>query len=194
MKPLRTLLALVLLSSASAHAFEQAPTLPLIDKDNYYDFYSVGKAPHNIVVSNAVVINGARLHHVQVTLAASDIIGMYAAPVQIVAAAGDSKSIVVTRAVFTITRTSTAFTGGGAVIFQYGNTVNGGGIQALDSTLASTVITGSAATTISVRNGAVISDSTSTNHTGVGLYISNATAAFAAGTGTAVVDVFFYYV
>lgn len=130
--------------------------------------------------------------HVTVSLSAANLIAMYGAPVQLLAAPGAGKSIVVSKVLFTITRTSTAFTGGGAAIVQYGATVNGGGTQALDSTLASTVITGAAGTTESVRNGAIISDLASTSIQNAGLYISNATAAFAAGTGTAVADLWYF--
>lgn len=131
------------------------------------------------------------VQHKTVALTAANIIAMYTTPVALVAAPGAGKSIAVTKLALTITRTSTAFTGGGAAIVQYAATANGAGQQALDSTLASTVITGSAGTTVSFRNGAVISDAASTVTQNVGLYISNATAVFAAGTGTATVDVWY---
>lgn len=132
------------------------------------------------------------LQHVTKSLTAANLIAMYTTPVVLIAAQGAGKSIVVQKLVFTITRTSTAFTGGGAAIVQYAATANGVGTQALDSTLASTVITGSAGTSISFRNGAVVSDAASTVTQNVGLYISNATAVFAAGTGTASVDIYYY--
>jgi hypothetical protein len=129
--------------------------------------------------------------HVQVTLAAAQIIGMYAAPVVLVAAPGAGHTVMISKASFRITRTATAFTGGGAAIIQYGATVNGGGTQAADSTIASTVITGAAGTTHTWRSGLTnLSDNSALDN--VGLYISNATAAFAAGTGTAVVDVWYF--
>lgn len=132
------------------------------------------------------------LQHKNVALTAANMIAMYTTPVVLIAAPGAGKSIVVQKVAFTIVRTSTAFTGGGAAIVQYAATANGGGTQALDSTLASTVITGSAGTTVSFRNGAIVSDAASTVTQNIGLYISNATAVFAAGTGTATVDVWFY--
>jgi hypothetical protein len=131
------------------------------------------------------------VQHETVALTAANLIAMYTTPVAIVAAPGAGKSIVITKLVFTITRTATAFTGGAAVIFQYGSTANGAGTQALDSTLASTVVTGGAGTTVSARNGAVISDLAAATIQNAGLYISNGTAAFAAGTGTATVDVWY---
>jgi hypothetical protein len=132
------------------------------------------------------------VQHKTITLSAAQIIAMYTTPVQLIAAPGAGKSIVVAKAAFTIVRTSTAFTGGAAAIVQYDSTANGGGTQALDSTLASTVITGAAGTTVSLRNGAIISDLASTSIQNKGLFISNGTAVFAAGTGTATVDVWYY--
>lgn len=128
--------------------------------------------------------------HIQIPLTAAQIIAMYTTPVQIVAAPGAAKSIAIEKIVFKIVRTSTAFTGGGAAIIQYDNTANGAGTQACDSTLASTVITGAAGTSLSLRNGAVVSDSTATV-VNKGIFISNATAVFAAGTGTATVDIWY---
>lgn len=129
------------------------------------------------------------VHHVQVSLAAADILGLYATPIQLVAAPASGKSIIVVKAVLTITRTSTAFASGGVGIIQYDSTTHGGGTQACDSTIASTVFTGAAGTTVTVRNGAVISDLASTSIQAKGLYISNQTGSFTTGTGTATVDV-----
>lgn len=150
--------------------------------------------PYAALVANGLIASGGSdftVQHVTVALTAANIIAMYTTPVVLIAAQGAGKSIVVSKLVFTIARTSTAFTGGGAVIVQYAATANGGGTQALDSTLASTVITGSAGTTDTFRNGAIVSDAASTVTENVGLYISNATAVFAAGTGTATVDIWY---
>jgi hypothetical protein len=130
--------------------------------------------------------------HTKVSLTAAQINGMYAAPVLLVSAPGAGLSVVPIRVSFRIVRTSTAFAAGGAAIVQYSNTVNGGGTQALDSTIASTVVTGSAGTSVTLRNGAVISDLAAASIQNVGLYLSNATAAFTTGTGTAVVDLWYH--
>jgi hypothetical protein len=132
------------------------------------------------------------LQHATVPLTAANLIAMYATPVSLIAAPGSGKSIVVQKLAFTIARSSTAFTSGGAVIIQYDTTTHGGGTQALDSTLASTVITGAAGTSVSARHGAVISDLASTSIQNLALTISNATGAFATGTGTATVDIWYY--
>lgn len=133
-------------------------------------------------------LNGVR--HAKVSLTAAQINGMYAAPVLIIAAPGTGKSIAIVKAQFVITRTATAFANGAAAIIQYDSTVNGGGTQACDSTIAATVITGAAGTSFTQRNGAIISDSTATI-VNKGIYLSNITAAFDTGTGTATVDVWY---
>lgn len=132
------------------------------------------------------------VQHFTKALTAANLIAMYAAPVVLIPAPGAGKSIVVTKVALTTTRTATAFTGGGVAIVQYGTTVNGAGQQALDSTIAAAVVTGAAGTTVTLRNGAVISDLAAASIQNIGLYISNQTTAFATGTGTATVDVWYY--
>lgn len=167
----------------------------VISPDGGYDIGSPTRnRPGVVFARNALDIAGSKLVHTQVNLTAANLIAMYTTPVALIPAQGAGKSIVVSKLVFTITRTSTAFTGGGAAIVQYAATANGAGTQALDSTLASTVITGSAGTSISTRNGAVMSDGASTVTQNVGLFISNATAVFAAGTGTATVDIWWFQI
>jgi hypothetical protein len=132
------------------------------------------------------------VQHVTKALTAANIIAMYTTPVKVLETPGAGKSIVVAKVALTITRTATAFTGGGVGILQYHSTANGAGQQALDSTFAATIFTGSAGTSVSFRNGAVISDAASTVTQDKALYISNQTAVFAAGTGTAILDVWYY--
>jgi len=130
------------------------------------------------------------VRHVQVPLTAAQIIAMYTTPVVLVAAPGSGKALAVVKVEFKIVRTATVFTGGGAVIVQYDSTANGAGLQACDSTMAAATVTDAAGTAVSVRNGAVLSNLTTTL-VNKGLYISNDTAVFAAGTGTATVDVWY---
>jgi len=125
---------------------------------------------------------------VSVPLTAAQLIAMYATPVLVVPAVSN-KAIVVDSVEFIITRTATAFTGGGVVSVQYNSTANGGGTSVQASTIAATVVTGAAGTTYSTRPPATLSDVATASINGIGLYISNATAAFATGTGTAVVKV-----
>lgn len=170
---------------ATSHASISAVT----GLDESTPFIEFIRAIQNDTTKKDAFLSGlGGVKHTQVSLSAAQIIAMYTTPVVLVAAPGAGKAISIHKVIFTITRTSTAFTGGGAVIIQYAATANGGGTQSCDSTLASTVITGSAGVSQSFRNGAIISDSSAV--TNAGLYISNATAVFAAGTGTAKVDIF----
>lgn len=116
-----------------------------------------------------------------VTLSAAQVLAAYATPQLLIPAPGASKVIVLTNSAMYLNK-STAFAAGGAGIVQYGATVNGGGTQALDGTIAATVIN-NAASRVYVQYGPV----TTTALTGVsnaGIYFSNQTAAFTTGTGS----------
>ena len=124
----------------------------------------------------------------EVTLTAAQIIAMYTTPVLVVPAVSN-KAIVVDSVEFVMRGTATQFTGGGVVSVQYADTANGAGTSVQASTLAATVVTGATATTYSTRQPATLSAVATASINGIGLYISNATAVFATGTGTATVRV-----
>lgn len=154
------------------------------DKTTGYRYRNVGTV--------AVPVWETDVVSASVSLTAADLIAMYTTPVAIVAAV-PGKAIILDSMEFDITRTSTAFTGGGVVAVQYAATANGAG-TATTATIAATVVTGAAGRTITARIPVVQSDIATASITGVGLYISNQTAAFAAGTGTAVVKVKYHLV
>ena len=122
-----------------------------------------------------------------VPLTAAQLIAMFAAPVSVLAAPGAGKAIVLIAAYLSITRTATAFTGGGPVNLQYHTTTTSvphGG------TIPAAIVTGGAGSVVhqlgpnNGANGLVIP-------VNEGLDITNITGAFAAGTGTA--KLFLYY-
>lgn len=127
-----------------------------------------------------------------VSLSAANLIAMYAAPVEVVPAV-TGKAIVVDSVDFVMTRTATAFTDGGVVAVQYKNTANGAG-TAVHATIAATVLTGAAGTTYTTRIPVNQSDVATADINGIGLYISNQTAAFATGTGTASLKIRYHLV
>lgn len=134
------------------------------------------------------------IQHTQVALSSANILGMAAAPVACVAAPASGKAIIVLAAQFKITRTGTAYANGGVVILQYGNAATGAGVQSLASTIAAAVVTGAAGTTRSWRSGAMVtpvSDQATANFDALGLFVSNQTAPFITGTGTAVLDIWY---
>ena len=128
----------------------------------------------------------------RISLTAAQLIAMYAAPVELIPAV-PGYAIIIDSFDFDITRTSTAFTGGGVVAPQLAATANGAG-TALTATIAATVVTGAAGRTLTARIPVVLSDIATASITGIGVYISNQTAAFAAGTGTADVTITYHLV
>jgi len=128
-----------------------------------------------------------------VALTAAQLIAMYATPVEIVPAV-PGKAIIVDSVDFVIVRTATQFTSGGVVAVQYNSTANGAGTSTQATTFAAAVVTAAAGTTYSNRQPAVLSDIATASITNIGLFISNATAAFATGTGTATVTVSYHLV
>lgn len=120
---------------------------------------------------------------VTVSLTAANIIAMYAAPVVLIAAPGSGLTIVLLDAVFKFTATATQFTAGGTTALQIDSTANGAGVKPL-TTFADTVIKSASSSIQQLQSaaGTVLASNK-------GIYISNDTAAFATGTGTATVNI-----
>lgn len=123
------------------------------------------------------------IKYVTVNLTAAQILGMYAAPVQIIPAVS-GKAIILDDMVFDLTGTATQFANGGVVNLQYKNTANGAGTT-LHADIAATVVTGATSRTITQRVAKDLSSTATADITGIGVFISNKTAAFITGTGTA---------
>lgn len=118
-----------------------------------------------------------------VSLAAADIIAMQATPIAVVPAVS-GKTIFIDSATLKMVRTSTAFTGGGVVVLQWGTAATGGGPLAVGSQIAAAHVTGSAGTFYTNVVGPTLTTTQNTSLEGIGIYVSNGTAAFASGTGT----------
>lgn len=120
----------------------------------------------------------------QVTLTAAQIIAMFTTPVAILPAPAAGQAYVVHQITVELNLTATAFTGGGVVHFYY----HGLTVELMAQTIAAATIQGGAAQTIwtlqpvATAGGSVITKE-------LGIDITNATAVFAAGTGTAVVTI-----
>jgi hypothetical protein len=114
-----------------------------------------------------------------VSLTAAQIIAMGTVPVNIIASPGTGRAIIVESIFVKITRTATAFTGGGVVHFYYTALT----AEIMAQTIAAAQITGGAGeelvalAPVQTATGSVVTKE-------VGVEITNATAAFAAGTGT----------
>lgn len=118
------------------------------------------------------------LFQVRVALSAAEIIAMNATPKILIPAPGAGKAIVVDNVLFKMNRTATAFTGGGALSIQY----TSGGADVAATIAASVVTTGGAGTEYNNVRG---QEATLTPTQNTSIEITNATAAFATGTGTA---------
>ncbi len=109
---------------------------------------------------------------------------MNATPVSLLAAPGAGKAIVDLSIVFEMNATATQFTGGGAVSAVY----HGGAVSPHAGSVPAAVVQAGAGQTLTQLGPAVGSNGiTVPANTGVDL--TNATAAFATGTGTAKVFV-----
>ena len=112
--------------------------------------------------------------------------GAYATPVQLIAAPGAGNAIMVLNAqIGTVVGTS-AFAAGGVAHVQYGNTVHGGGSNALSATTPSTEITAATSQIYSQLGLGSIATTVSTGISGLGIFFSNATQAFTTGVGSTV--------
>jgi len=127
-----------------------------------------------------------------ITLTAAQINGMYATPVLVLAGVS-SKVIIVDTVNFDLTGTATQFASGGVVNVQYDSTVNGAGTTC-HADIAATVVTGATALVKTHRISKDLSAIATDAITGKGLYISNKTAAFTTGTGTAVLTVRYHVI
>lgn len=121
-----------------------------------------------------------------VPLTAANVNGMYAAPQALLPAPGAGQMIVVERILLNAIFGSAAFTNGGVIIAQYGNTANGAGTNSCTATVAATFLTTFAANQNAAATG-FTAVTTSANAVNQGLYLSNQTAAFATGTGCSLV-------
>jgi hypothetical protein len=119
-----------------------------------------------------------------VALTAAQINGMYATPVQLIAAPGAGKLIVIDSMLWDIAFVSAQYAAGGAIAAQYGNTVNGAG-PAASGTLAAASLNGVAASGFLSNAGSSgllnVAASASLN---TAVFLSNATAAFTTGDST----------
>lgn len=158
----------------------------LIDDDYNIDLRAAtGKQVQ--ITAAGVALNEVLRNSVNVALTAANIIAMGTTPVALIAAPGAGKCIIVDNISFKMTTTATVFTGGGAVEFRY---TDASGTK-VSADIAAAVITAVAGTSFTNVRGI---EASLTGTVNAPIVIRNATAAFAAGTGTAVVTIDYHIV
>lgn len=122
---------------------------------------------------------------VTVSLTAAQIKALYDTPVQLVAAPGSGKLIIIDSILWDVAFATTQYTAGGVIAAQYGNTVHGAGPIA-SGTLAAATLNAVAASSF-LSNGGIAGglDVTKTASLNTAVYLSNQTADFATGDSTA---------
>lgn len=131
-------------------------------------------------------ILGGNSQTVIIPLTAAQIIGMYAAPVFVLAAPAANTVNLVTSANLNVLYNSTQYTLGGAIGVQYENTVHGGGTLATGTIAAATLNAVVANTVLVFPLAASVALAAATAQP---LYLSNATQAFATGNSPAILTV-----
>lgn len=133
-------------------------------------------------------LDAAVLQYAAVPITASQFNGMYAAPVELVAAAGANTQLILDKCVLAMTYDSAAYAAGGTAAVQWDDTANGAGVIA-STTLANTTFQGTASASF-FMNGGVVSAPFATT-VNQGLYLSNITAAYTTGDSDMVAQVWY---
>ncbi len=145
-----------------------------------------GKIAANAVGSAQLA--GTALQYIAVPITAAAFNGMYAAPVQLVAAGGANTIHVLDEMRLLMTYNSVAYAAGGVAAVQYAATVNGAGVIA-STTLAAATFQATASNSFAFNSGVVSAPfATCVNQ---GLYLSNITGAFTTGNSAMVAHVWF---
>lgn len=156
----------------------------------YYATNQIGFFQYNATTDSFVALSGVQ--EAVVNLTAAQILGMYATPVNLLPALSSGNMYVIDSILWNVTYGSAQFTGGGAIAAQYGNAANGAGVAA-STTIAAATLNAVAANTVLSEAPATLNTAL-TNVNGAGIYLSNATAAFASGNSTAQLTIRFHVV
>lgn len=123
---------------------------------------------------------------VAVPLTSNNIKTMYTTPVELIAAPGAGNMIMIYSCFMDFTYSTAAYTGGGTVKVQYGATFGGGGASTLSTITAGTMgITSNYIMYMSPAGA----NSIRTDFINKSICISNLTAVFASGSGTAIMNI-----
>jgi hypothetical protein len=127
---------------------------------------------------------GGEQDSVTVTLSAAQVNTMFTTPVELLPAPAAGSFYVVNQAILVNENGGTAWTGGGAIEIGYGN-ANPPAVDALTGTIAATFLTSpTVKQVITLAGSQLASEAEVSTVDALGIFISNATAVFATGTGT----------
>ena len=157
--------------------------IPTFDASGNPAFVAVGTATH-VLTSNGPSApptfqapGGGAVTATTVSISSANILGMFATPVEVLAAPGAGKIRIIDEVVFSFT-VGTQYANGGNVRLQYdGDTVN-----ILNNTFATGNVTGASSVWEQMSSNFV--STTAAVSTNKAIKITNATAAFITGTGT----------
>jgi hypothetical protein len=127
--------------------------------------------------------NGGEQNSATLTLTAAQVNTMFTTPVELLPAPAAGSFYVVNQAILINENGGTAWTGGGAITIGYSN-ANPGSPDALSGTIAATFLTTPTVKQIITLAGAQIASAAESTVDALGIFISNAGAVFATGTGT----------
>lgn len=141
------------------------------------------------VVDSGIAVATGLTQVAQGTISAASFHTMYDTPIQLIAAPGSGFGIIVLTAYLELVFAAAAPAGGGNIIFQYGNTVHGGGVNTIINggtlVISSSFATGASVTQwTTLCNGANIATTATSTTTNLGVFLSNASADFTANGGT----------
>jgi len=134
------------------------------------------------------MMNANMLRYAAVAITASEFNGMYAAPKQLVAAAGANTLIVLEQLQLAMTYDSAAYAAGGVAAVQYDSTINGAGVIA-STTLPAARFQATASSTFTMNAGVVVLPFATTVNKG--LYLSNVSGAFTTGDSDMVAHIWY---
>jgi hypothetical protein len=139
-----------------------------------------GKIANNAVDYAQLALDVAQLS--TTTISNAQLLGMYATPIQLVAAGASGTLLVLDKLVLDYAWATADTAAGGAIAVQYGNSAHGAGVAASVSIAAATLNALGAASILTAGSTPVAAIDTSLY--AEGLFLSNATGAFTTGAGT----------
>lgn len=159
--------------------------LILVSYSGGWGFFSYDPITGSLV---SVATNPNLLNFASVPITAAQFNGMYATPIQLVAAPEANQLLVFDRLQLVMTYNTAAYAAGGAAAVQFDSTANGAGVSA-STTIAAASFQATASTTFNFNPGVVVEPFTTT--VGKGLYLSNITAAFTTGDSQMVANIWY---